>query len=237
MTWIPKIIHYTFCNEHNLPNSVKEVIAHNKKICKDCEFLFYNDKDCDNFIRDHFDEDVYRAFKTIHPAYGAMRADFFRYCVLYKRGGVYIDIKCRINVSLFRDVICDDDICLLDIPKHHTEPWRIDKPTHEQYVLIFAPGHPYLKSMIELMVDYISKKYEPKEINGRPPTPRQKILHITGPDAFTVAVHKCTQEKLLHRIIDYDSMFSLHVDIDYKKMYAMNGRTHYSEVVDCPLYY
>ena len=32
--------------------------------------------------------------------YGAMKAYFFRYCVLYKIGGVYLDIKSKIKVSL-----------------------------------------------------------------------------------------------------------------------------------------
>ena len=52
-------------------------------------FLFDNN-DCIDFIKKHFDEKVYNAYSRIIP--GAFKADLWRYCVLYIYGGIYVDI-------------------------------------------------------------------------------------------------------------------------------------------------
>ena len=94
----------------------------------------------------------------LNKSYGAMKADFFRYCVLYKLGGIYLDIKSKINIPLGL-IIKPDDICILDNPRNDLEPWRKNNPTYEQWLLMFAPNHPYLNQMIEQMVTNIEDNY------------------------------------------------------------------------------
>lgn len=227
---IPNIIHFTFCNK-NLPIEILRVIEHNKKICRNCKFIFYDDNDCDNLIKNYFNDEIYNTYNKINPVYGAMRADFFRYCVLYLFGGVYIDIKSQINYPIFK-IIQREDICILDIPRTNLEPWRVNSPTYEQWLLIFAPRHPYLLSMINLMFKYINEKYIPRTINGVDLTTKGKVLNITGPDAFTKAINNYilnNNNKILHRNIDYNSFSKLNCEINYKKMYKMNNKKHYSE--------
>lgn len=232
---IPNIIHYTFKND-NIPQSIKNIIEHNKRVCKKCKFIFYNDEDIDNFIRLNFDNRVYSAFKRINPIYGAMKADFFRYCVLYKIGGIYIDIKSKINIPIFR-LIKPNDICLLDLPRNNMEVWRRNAPTYEQWLLIFAPNHPYLSTMIDLMVYYINIKYIPRIRGINNLTTKQKILNITGPDAFAKAINICCLKRrtILHKNVDYFKYFEYTGDPNYTKMYKMNGTKHYSEW-NSPLY-
>ncbi len=230
---IPNIIHQTFYTKI-LPPEIVNVIKKNKLICSGCKFIFYDDYDCEYFIKNNYDLKTYNAFKKINNCYGAMKADFFRYCVLYKLGGIYLDIKSSINVPIF-SLIKPDDICILDIPRSNLEPWRTNNPTYEQWLLIFAPGHPYLASMIELMINYIETKFEPK-IPGFPIlNTKQKILNVTGPDAFTKAVNSVIKEKNenLHRNIDYTQYFSW-TTVNHNKMY-INGKKHYSQY-KLPLY-
>lgn len=52
---------------------------------------FFDDDDCREFIKQHFDADVLYAFDKLKP--GAYKADLWRYCVLYVNGGIYLDIK------------------------------------------------------------------------------------------------------------------------------------------------
>jgi mannosyltransferase OCH1-like enzyme len=235
---IPKKIHYTF-KTNILPQNIVDVINHNKKICRDFEFIFYDDNDIDNFIKTNFNSITYNAFKNINDKLGAMKADFFRYCVLYIIGGVYIDVKSKINFPL-KKIIHPKDVCILDIPRNSLERWRRYSPTYEQWLLIFAPRHPYLLSMINLMVNYINNKYEPK-INGiRMLNTKEKILNITGPDAFTRAINyyliSTKKNKIrFHRCIDYCKYFQLNGVHDYKNMYILNGSKHYSEINE-PLY-
>jgi mannosyltransferase OCH1-like enzyme len=55
------------------------------------DYYLYSDEKSAEYIRENFDEDVIYAFETLKP--GAFKSDLWRYCVLYKTGGVYIDIK------------------------------------------------------------------------------------------------------------------------------------------------
>lgn len=235
---IPNLIHYTFKN-NNLPADIVSNIEHNKLICSGFNFIFYDDNDIDKFIKDNFDETIYNAFKHINNKFGAMKADFFRYCVLYILGGVYIDIKSRINIPL-KKIIRPNDICLLDIPRTNLESWRHSSPTYEQWILIFAPKHPYLLTMINLMVYYINTRYEPKIKGIYRLTSKQRVLNVTGPDAFTRAINMyLIKNKLsypLHRLINYNNYFSLIGVVNYKNMYTINKQKHYSEIGNESLY-
>ena len=232
---IPPIIHYTFKN-NNLPKEIINGMEQNKKMCPNCEFRFYDDDACDSFIKKYFPEEVFNAYKKLNPIYGAMKADFFRYCVLYIIGGIYIDIKTKIKVPIFT-LIGPDDICILDIPKRLDLFRNCSKPTYEQWLLIFAPGHPYLKSIISLIVYYTQIKYEPKYICNTWLTTKQKILNVTGPDAFSKAIYisNSIYKRILHRHINYDTYFMRAGISNYKNMYKLNGVKHYSEYKE-PLY-
>jgi mannosyltransferase OCH1-like enzyme len=198
-------------------------------------FRFYDDAACNTFIRENFDARTHLAYQTISECYGAMRADFFRYCVLFRIGGVYVDIKSKIKVPI-STIIGPTDTCVLDKPRTDLEAWRTNAPTYEQWVLMFAPQHPYLQRMIANMVSHIETRYEP-QIPGIPKlNSKQKILHVTGPDALAVAIRAVNENgrRTLHRTIDYKHHFIRHVG-DYLQMYAAVNKRHYSEY-DRPLY-
>jgi mannosyltransferase OCH1-like enzyme len=57
------------------------------------EHHLFDDVDCRNFIHKHYGMVVLHAYDTLIP--GAYKADLWRYCVLFKMGGVYLDIKYR----------------------------------------------------------------------------------------------------------------------------------------------
>jgi mannosyltransferase OCH1-like enzyme len=226
---IPNIVHQTFCSKI-LPLEIADVIKHNKIICKNCKFIFYDDHDCELIIKNNFNDEIYNTYIKINPSYGAMHADFFRYCVLYLYGGIYLDIKSKITYPLFK-LIKKDDICILDIPRRNLEPWRKIQPTYEQWLLIFAPRHPYLLAVINQIYRYINDNYIPEKINGISLSTKGKILNITGPDSFTKAVNNfINNNKILHRNIDYTYFCNLNCHINYKKMYKINNKKHYSEL-------
>ena len=227
---IPNIIHQTFIDK-KLPPDIAAIVLRNKTICSHCKFVFYDDNDCDNFIKSRFTERIYNAYKKINNVYGAMKADFFRYCILYRIGGIYLDIKSVINYPIFK-LINKDDTCILDIPRNDKEPYRIFSPSYEQWLLMFSPNHPYLLEMINTMVEYIENNYVPRLANYNLNT-KQKILHITGPDAFTKAINnyiKKNNNKVLHRSIDYDKYFNINIlGEGYKNMYRFYNKNHYSQ--------
>lgn len=229
---IPLIVHQTFYTT-SLPIEIINIITHNQKMCPNYKFYFYNDDQCEEFIKNNFDTQVYNAYMKLNKHYGAMKADFFRYCVLFKLGGVYLDIKSKINKPL-GTIIKPDDICILDKLRNYQEPWRKNNPTYEQWLLIFSPYHPYLSQMIKQMVNDIENNYEPKISGYSRLTPKQKVLMLTGPDAFTRAINSYIRKYNIieHRTIDYNCYFQIHQG-NYLKMYK--NKKHYSEV-NLPLY-
>ena len=71
---IPKIVHQTFISRH-LPLDILNIVNHNKRVCPDCEFKFYDDNDCENFIKNNFEEKIYLAYKSINDVYSVVYRD------------------------------------------------------------------------------------------------------------------------------------------------------------------
>ena len=88
---IPKIIHQTWNDEEdNLSEFFVGLINKWKLSNPDFEHRYYSESDRLSFIKENFEEKVYRAYCRIIP--GAYKADLWRYCILYNYGGFYVDI-------------------------------------------------------------------------------------------------------------------------------------------------
>ena len=87
---IPKNIFMTWYNK-KLPEKMQLSVDITMSKNPEFKFYIYNDDDCINFLKKYFINDVVDAFDKLIP--GAYKADLWRYCVLYKYGGIYQDIK------------------------------------------------------------------------------------------------------------------------------------------------
>jgi mannosyltransferase OCH1-like enzyme len=86
---IPKIIYQTFKNE-KLPFLTRWHIKRLKRKNPEFEYQFYSDDRISEFILNEFGKEIYELYDRINI--GAAKADFFRYAILYKKGGIYLDI-------------------------------------------------------------------------------------------------------------------------------------------------
>ena len=77
---IPKIIVQTY-NTTNLPTEIVGAVKSWKVLNKDYKYIFFDDNQCREFIKENFNSDVIKAFDCLIP--GAFKADLFRYCFLY----------------------------------------------------------------------------------------------------------------------------------------------------------
>ena len=75
----------------NLPPNMRQSVEYIKRSNPRFHHRLFDDNECHDFIRDNFDESVLHAYNKLIP--GAYKADLWRYCVLYKLGGIYLDIK------------------------------------------------------------------------------------------------------------------------------------------------
>jgi mannosyltransferase OCH1-like enzyme len=101
---IPKILHQTHETQlvpESLHSGTISLIDHNPEY----EYRFYTAKDRENFILQYFGVGYLELYLTLRS--GTFRADFFRYCVLYIYGGIYIDCK-SISLKPFREFIPSD---------------------------------------------------------------------------------------------------------------------------------
>ena len=77
-----------------LPPKMYECVHDNlvlNNVGVDCIHYLFNDADCRAFIAREYPPDVLFAYDRLIPT--AFKADLWRYCVLYKYGGVYLDAK------------------------------------------------------------------------------------------------------------------------------------------------
>ena len=77
-----------------LPPKMYECVHHNlvlNNVGVDCIHYLFDDAECRAFIAREYPDDVLYAYDRLIPT--AFKADLWRYCVLYKYGGVYLDVK------------------------------------------------------------------------------------------------------------------------------------------------
>ena len=155
---------------------------------------------------------------------------------MYKVGGVYLDIKSTTTRPL-DEVLKPDDAFLLAHwsdrrdPTHrgwgqnHHDLAGVAKGEYQQWHIIAAPGHPFLKSVIERVLRNI-EIYNPA-LHG---TGKYGVLRVTGPIAFTLAIHG-SRALHRHRLVDSEEDLGLRYSIfsGENHMRLFNG--HYSEQV------
>ena len=85
---IPKTIHLTHYDKNCIPKKVWENL---NKFAPDYLIKYYSDKECITFLKQNYSNEIVSIFKNLST--GPHKADLFRYCLLYKVGGIYLDIK------------------------------------------------------------------------------------------------------------------------------------------------
>ena len=109
---IPLHIYQTW-HTKDLPPKMQECVQKLKELNPEFEHHLFDDNDCADFIKNNFDKDVYDAYNSLIPR--AYKADLWRYCILYKRGGIYLDIKFY-NVNGFKFIdLTDKEYYVRDI--------------------------------------------------------------------------------------------------------------------------
>ena len=88
---IPKKIFQSWHDKSNMPVSVTNSINFIKLSHPDFEHYVYDENECRTFIKENFSYDVLNAYDLLIPK--AYKSDLWRYCILYKYGGIYLDSK------------------------------------------------------------------------------------------------------------------------------------------------
>lgn len=138
---------------------------------KDFEYYFFNDQDCETFIKDNFDENVYKAYMKC--PLNVMKADLWRYCVIYINGGIYSDMDaiCQCDPN---DFIKDSQLVICAENEIHLCNWTFAAP----------PLSPLLKCVIDESVNKILNTSSFLSLG-------EHFIHeTTGPGIFTIGIEK-----------------------------------------------
>ncbi len=231
---IPKIIHQSY-HTKRVPDSLKDNIAKLKSVNPEWEYRFYDDEDQKKFIAAHYAPAILEAYKSINPLYGAARADLFRYLLIYKMGGVWLDIKSSIESNLSEQLKNDDLFLLSQWQNKMGEPFQgyglfpelevIPGGEFQQWHIISAPKNPFLKAVIQNVITNINS-YTPEKFG----VGREGVLRTTGSIAYTKAIAPLLQY-YPHRYVDImrDMKFKWTIfsnRYEHRKLFKI----HYSEL-------
>lgn len=153
MPIIPLTIYQTWYTK-DLPPSMQKNVEQLKQQNPEFSYELYDDNDCREFIRIHFSPDVLRAYDTMIP--GAYKADLWRYCILYKNGGIYIDVKLACINGFKLIELCESEHYILDreIPTIFNTPTPIYNA-----LMVCKKNNPFLLEAIYKVVKNVQREY------------------------------------------------------------------------------
>jgi mannosyltransferase OCH1-like enzyme len=112
----------------------------------------YNEKTAEEFIEDNFNSDVLYAFKKLMPC--AYKSDLFRLCILYKTGGIYIDIKYKCLNGFNFMALTEKEYFVKD-----RQELNVDNPLIYNGLIVSKPGNEILINSINLIVNNVKRNY------------------------------------------------------------------------------
>lgn len=203
---IPQLLHQIFFRSGEpgatMPDSLRRNVEELKSSNPGWDHRLWDEAAMEAFIAEHYGSVVLGYYHRIDPTYGAARADLFRYLLVYRLGGVYLDVKSRFKQPI-NDVLRLDEHFIVsgwrNKPGEAHAGWgqHVEYGGHDieiqQWHVIASPGHPFLRAVIERVLDNIDRYSVRKTevgFNG--------VLRLTGPVAYTLAIaplldrHPCT---------------------------------------------
>jgi mannosyltransferase OCH1-like enzyme len=167
---IPKNIFQTWYTK-DLPHEIQNIINRMKQLNHNYNYYLYTDDEMDDFVREHYTGEIYESYSKLNLI--VAKADFWRYLVLYKYGGVYLDMDSAIDFRLDDFIGREDAILSSESGRHSFTQWA----------LFFNMNHPILKRTIEFIVYNIKHNRYPND-----------VLRMTGPVVFAEAIQSIHQE-------------------------------------------
>eukprot|EP00122_Pirum_gemmata_P021534 Pgem_evm1s20058 len=147
------------------------------------EYILFDEGMIISYLNEHFPE-ITPYYQAIDPAYGAAKADFFRYIVIYNEGGIYLDLKSTVRKPFDKIILPDDQFLLNHWSNFAHYPRMYDNKFGElcQWNIVARPKHPFLKKVINQVLTNI-RNYDENSGVGF-----WGVLETTGPMPFTFSI-------------------------------------------------
>lgn len=162
----------------DLPKNFQKIVEYLRVQNPEYKYYLYDDNEIENFIKTNYPE-YWNSYKMLNSQYGAARADFFRYMVVYHYGGVYLDIKSGASVPL-RKIIKPKDTF---VSSAWTPPFHLEK--HINWCIISKKKHPLLRYVLDNINNAIQNYDATRDGVGY-----FGVLNLTGPYRYSDIIEK-----------------------------------------------
>lgn len=200
---IPRIIHQTWFEDLTIDRYPQLVRLQNSWKQSGWEYRFYDDAAAKEYVIENFPYHFAEAFDSLIP--GAYKADFFRYLVLMKTGGVYADVDVMLDTNL--DSFITPSMSFF-APRDIVGEYAGQPFCLWNGLIGAAPGHPFLIRAVERLVNLIldrSDLYDmERDICRRSEKPielwkvrAEPLLLFSGPCALGVAANEALNRSSL----------------------------------------
>tara|TARA_A100001035_G_C27642491_1_gene435263 strand:+ start:137 stop:829 length:693 start_codon:yes stop_codon:yes gene_type:complete len=157
---IPKIIHQTW-KDRDIPNKWTAFVNQVQELNPDWEYRLWTDDDIDVFVEKEY-PDFYDTFNSFSKV--IMKADVIRYLIMYKIGGVYLDLDYEVLQPF------DFNVQQLVLPLNRSLSFGDHRNELGNCFFASVPGHKFWKDVIN-------------DLKNNPPdvTDYSQIVEATGP--------------------------------------------------------
>lgn len=194
---IPKNIYRSWKTQNFHPKIDKQM----KKMLylnPEYEQIIYTDEQVHDYVSSNYDADINKAFNKLTVM--TAKVDFWRYLILYQKGGIYLDIDSTINTKIDTFLNTDDDALITA----ETNP-----ELFVQWALFFREKHPILERVIDNVVQNINeKKYQ------------NDIVNTTGPGVFTNSLQQ------IHKAKYSEALKWSGVNIEFNKKFKIDNSSY-----------
>jgi hypothetical protein len=138
------------------------------------DYYLYSDDASRRFIEMNYDKEVVAAFNALKP--GAYKSDLWRYCILYKRGGVYMDIKYYSTVPLIT-IIKENPVIFTRDREHYCHNMKPDTGVYNAF-MVSPPNNKVFKHCIDEIVESCKLKlYRSNSLDITCPCQLMRIIY------------------------------------------------------------
>ena len=182
-----KIIQLT--NRDYVDESIEDNIRNIKHLNKGWTHILFDDLQAEEFIEKNYGQFLADTFRSISENYWPARADLFRYLIMFKIGGVYLDIKSSMSKPLDSFLRESDDYLLShwgkSFPGWGKHPELGNLPCFQQWFIICSPSHPFLSLTIANVLENI-RHYDPSRMG----VGKKGVLRLTGTIPYSRSIYR-----------------------------------------------
>jgi len=187
---IPKLIIQVYASSIPMPGEIRQNIEHIKTINTGYQHKLFDETAVREYIQNNSWPELLEQIDRINPKYFVVLLDIFRYLILYKEGGVYLDIKSTLSAPL-DDVLLSSDLFLLPDNAYNI---------FLQWCVISVPNHPYLKLILDTIVHTLAN-YQ-YQIDG---VGEKGVFNVSGSGMYSRCILSLFNPSL-HRIVNLSTV-------------------------------